>query len=120
MRKTILSKLFFMSLFLSFVGVNSYAEEVVLCLNETDKYVDMVNGRDNCIEGEHQTVLNRSDLAEKKAFTPLANFKENSKCDGEGSITEIGFDENQNGSLDQNEIVSKGGTCNPTVAENEE
>jgi len=120
MKKTILSKLIFMSLFLSFVGVNSYAEEVVLCLNETDKYVDMVNEKNVCVEGESQLVINRSDMGQKKAFTPLANFKENSKCDGEGTFTEIGFDENQNGSLDQNEIVSKSGICNPAVAENEE
>jgi len=120
MRKTILSKLIFMSLFLSFVGVNSYAEEVVLCLNETDKYVDMVNGRDNCIGGENQIVLNRSDLAEKKAFTPLANFKEDKDCEGQGQITEIGFDQNNNSALDQDEIVSRSGSCSPVVAENEE
>lgn len=117
MKITIQTTLFIMLMYFCSIGVSALAEEVILCINEEENYVDMVNEKDVCAENESQFVINRSDMGEKKAFTPLANFKENADCSGDGSRTEIGFDENENGSLDQNEIVSISGVCNPEIAE---
>ena len=120
MKKTMLSKLskfIFMFLLISTIGVNSNAEEVVLCVSETEQYVDMVGEKGVCVEGENEVVISGTDIAQKKEFTPVANFKDYSQCDGEGSTTEIGFDQNNNGTLDQDEIVGKRSVCNPSDTE---
>jgi len=101
-------------------GSNSIAEEVVLCMSETDQYIVMVNEKGDCLEEEKQMVMSGSGMEPRKSMTPVANFKANEECDGEGTLTEIGFDSNENGELDKDEITTTTGTCNSTVAENEE
>ncbi len=120
MKKIIISSLIVTVVSLFSLGSNSIAEEVVLCTSHADQYIVMVNEKGDCIESEIQIVLSGSGMESKKSMTPVANFMEDKKCDGEGAKTEIGFDENGNGELDKDEIVSTAGTCNPTVAENEE
>ena len=99
---------------LIFIPLNYlYAGEVVLCLNEEEQYVITVNGKGDCHDGEDQIVMNSADMDQKKDFVPLANFKEDKDCNGKGTMIEIGFDENDNGTLEQSEIVSMSGSCNP-------
>ncbi len=101
-------------------GSNSIAEEAILCTSHADQYIVMVNEKGDCLEEETQMVLSGPGMEAKKSMTTVANFKKDEKCEGEGTITEIGFDANGNGKLDPDEIASTAGTCNPTVAENEE
>lgn len=91
----------------------SIAEEVVLCVSMADQYVVTVNEKGDCIENENQIVVSGSHMARKKSMTPVARFTSNDDCDGEGTRTEIGFDENGNGEPDTNEIVSTTGSCAP-------
>lgn len=120
MIKIINSIVFVLIVGLVYLSLNAKAEEVVLCAGQEDQYVVMVNEKGDCLEEEVETVLDRPDLAQKKTFTPLANYKNNEHCAGEGTMTEVGFDENSNGELDQNEVVSSYGTCSPVIAEESE
>jgi len=99
---------------------NSMAEEVVLCTSHADQYIVMVNDKGDCIETEIQIVLSGSGMESKKSMTPVANFLENKGCDGEGTLTEIGFDSNENGELDKDEITSTAGSCSPIAEESSE
>ena len=55
-----------------------------------------------------------------KSLTPVASFKPDDKCGGEGTITEIGFDANGNGKLDAGEIVTSTANCKPAPPEEDE
>lgn len=97
------------------------AEEIVLCISQTDEYVAKVNNKRDCLENENHMVISGKKMEEKQNLTPVANFKTNEKCEGEGSITEIGFDENNNGKLETDEIESSQSICStPLVAEEDE
>jgi len=76
----------------------------------------MVDSKEDCLEDETLTELSGDGLAGKKSMTPLANFKPYEDCDGHGTTTEIGFDENGNGSLDAGEIMSAASKCSPKVS----
>ena len=120
MKKILISSLMLTVVSFFNIGNSSIAEEVILCTSHADQYIVMVNEKGDCVESETQIVLSGSGMDTKKSMTPVANFKKDEKCEGEGTITEIGFDANGNGQLDKDEITSTAGTCNPTVAENEE
>jgi hypothetical protein len=102
------------------LGSNSIAEEVVLCMSHADQYIVMVNEKGDCLEEESQIVLSGSGMEAKKSMAPLANFKPNGDCDGEGTKIEFGFDENGNDGLDANEIDTTNATCSPLVLAEEE
>jgi len=101
------------------LGSNSIAEEVVFCTSHADQYIVVVNEKGDCIESETEIVLSGSGMESKKSMTPVANFLENKDCNGQGTLTEIGFDSNENGELDKDEIDSTAGTCSPIVEDSE-
>ena len=117
MKKIIASTLITLTVFLGGFAVSINAEEVILCMSHTDQYVVMVDEKEDCLEDENQMILSGSDMEGRKSMTPVANFKEHDKCDGEGTMTEIGFDKNGNGKLDSDEIASRSGICNPALPE---
>jgi hypothetical protein len=115
MKKIITLSLTAVLFIFSCATVNSFAEEILLCISEEDQSIVMVDSKEDCLEDETLTELNGNGLAEKKSMTPLANFKPYEDCDGEGNTREIGFDENSNGTLDAGEIMSVNRKCNPTL-----
>ena len=96
------------------------ADEVFLCYSHHDQYVVLVESKEDCLEEESLLTLSSSSIKKSDNLTPVANFLENDKCDGEGTKTEIGFDKNSNSSLDQDEIVGSSRSCTPAVAESSE
>ena len=98
-------------LMLSAFGSLSNAEQIVLCLNSTDQYVIIVNEEGDCLEDETQMKMSGTRMAEFKSLTPVANFQNNNKCETEGTVTEIGFDQNGNNKLDKDEIYAGSSTC---------
>jgi len=98
-------------LFLLTYGSFSNAEEIVLCLNSTDQYVVIVNEEGDCLEDETQMKMSGTRMAELKSLTPVANFENNNECETEGTVTEIGFDQNGNSKLDEDEINTTASTC---------
>ncbi len=120
MKKILISSLILTAVSFFNIGNSSIAEEVILCTSHADQYIVMVNEKGGCLDEEIQVILNGSGMEAKKSMTPVANFKKDEKCEGEGTITEIGFDANGNSKLDSDEIASTAGICNPTVAESEE
>lgn len=111
MKRIIISIIMLSGLTMFVFADYSISEEVVLCISHADQYIVMVNEKGDCIDTENQLIISGSGMEAKKNMTPVANFKTDEKCDGEGIITEIGFDENGNGQLDSNEIVNSTGTC---------
>jgi hypothetical protein len=105
-----------------FIGLasQSTAQELILCLNQADNYVVQETSVENCKEHERAVKLERSDLAEKRNMTPLAEYTSSNECKGEGTTTTIGFDENDNGALEANEIIMSSSSCSPLFAEDTE
>ncbi len=90
---------------------DAQAKEVIICVNVTDEEVTLMNARGNCFEGEKQFVFGGPGAELQNAIIPLVNVSPNQNCETEGNRIEIGFDRDDDGILDQEEIVSVSQDC---------
>lgn len=89
----------------------TFADEIVMCMSSNDQYVVVVENKDDCLEEESQITLEAKGLEAKKSMTPIMRNKPLDDCEGEGLLTEVGFDDNGDGTLDSNEVLSSLGSC---------
>jgi len=100
---------------------NSIAEQIDLCLSDSEQYAVIVNSKDDCLEDERwMKISGGQEVDSKKKFTPLIIITPNKDCNTEGVLRTIGFDENNNGSLDENEVVSINSECKIQIEGNRE
>ena len=111
MKKIIASILLFAVFCLVNMGGNSIADEVVLCVSQENQYAVLTDEAGNCLEEESEITVSGSSIKKSDSYVPLANFQANDDCDGEGSKMNIGFDTNQSGALEPEEILSSSSTC---------
>ncbi len=90
---------------------DAQAEEVILCIDVTDEEVTLMNARGNCFEGEKEFVYGGPGAKLQDAIIPLVNVSPNQNCETEGNRIEIGFDRDDDGILDPEEIVSISQDC---------
>ena len=112
MRKTLILIITVLSLTIFFQTKASSADEINLCLNDAEQYAVIVNGKEDCLEDESWMKIDGGkSLASMKEYTPLLEVAPNQECSTEGVIRTIGFDQNNNGSLEQSEIASSRSNC---------
>lgn len=92
-------------------GSNSTALEMGLCISQENKYIVQADPDGSCRDGEELMTINGAGVAEMNNLSPVATFTNNDECDTEGIIAKIGFDQDNNGALDQDEIISTGSDC---------
>ena len=111
MKKTIILSLIITVFCLGNLGSNSIADEVVICVSEENQYAVLTDGTENCLEEESEITISGSSIKKSESQVPLANFQTNTDCDGEGSKVDVGFDTNQSGALEAEEILSSSSSC---------
>lgn len=90
---------------------NSNAEQIDLCISDSEQHAVIVNGKDDCLEDEKWTSISGPDVESKMDYNPLVRVSPGKNCNTEGVEREVGFDVNNNGVLDENEIMSKSSEC---------
>ncbi len=90
---------------------DAQAEEVILCINVTDEEVYLTDARGNCFEGEKEVVFGGPGAELQDAIIPLVNVSWNQNCETEGNRIEIGFDRDDDGILDPEEILGVSQDC---------
>lgn len=91
------------------------ADEVHICVSEQDGYAVKVQENEKCHEHESKTIVSGAHIADKNGMELLSEFSSNEECQGEGINSSLGFDENGNGNLEPNEIVTTSSSCSPEV-----
>ena len=98
-----------------YMGVDAISSEIVLCINNPEEYVTRVNSKTDCLDEETSMTISGPDTEEIDRYSPLAIFKALEDCEGEGHIVLIGFDKNNNGTLDADEEYSRKSSCNTPI-----
>lgn len=90
---------------------NSNAEQIDLCISDSEQHAVIVNGKDDCLEDESWMRISGQDLESKMDYNPLVRVSPGKNCNTEGVFREVGVDVNNNGVLDENEIMSTSSEC---------
>ncbi len=93
---------------------DSLADEVVFCISHEEENVALMDAKGLCVEGENEYVIEGSGVERSEDLVPLAIFSNNSQhCDenSTGVTTEVGFDRDDNGVLNANEVMISSGSC---------
>ncbi len=113
MKRTIISILVLLGT-ATFVGVpNSRADEVVFCVAQKDRDAILMDAKGLCVEDQDEYVISGSGIERSEGWLPLAVFSDKVDC-GEGSTgttTQVGFDKNDDGILDTDEVMAASGIC---------
>ena len=115
MKKLIVSILTLSGLAMAVHADYSLADEIILCVNqENSPYA--VDARGLCVEGEQEYVISGSGIKQSEDLVPLAVFSQSENCGGEsaGTTMWVGFDNDEDGVLDDDEVVASSGSCVPT------
>ena len=100
------------------IGVaNSLADEVVFCVSQEEENVALMDAKGLCAEGENEYVIDGSGVERSEDLASLAVFSDNENCEegSTGTTTQIGFDKNDDGRLDTNEVMIISGSCVASV-----
>ena len=89
----------------------SNAEEIILCVDEIDEEVNLMNARGSCLEDEREFTFSRPGDGDQVNVIPLVISSPNKNCETEGTRTELGFDTDGDGVLDAEEIISISENC---------
>lgn len=104
-----------LSVLISILFINtekSYSEEIDLCIAQNDEYATVVNSKQDCLDDEVWMKIRGGEaLQEKLKYTPLVKMSENVNCETEGYVRAVGFDTDNDGYLDQNEIAMTKTSC---------
>ncbi|GJM14915.1 MAG: hypothetical protein DHS20C13_02420 [Thermodesulfobacteriota bacterium] len=111
MTRTIITILLFSGLTTLIWADEVIADEVYLCVSKENQYVVLTDGKGSCIEEESEIMISSSSIKAGERNAPLANFQENEGCEGEGSKVDVGFDTNQSGVLEPEEILNSSSSC---------
>ncbi len=100
---------------------SSIADEVVLCLSEENQYVVLVDGAGGCLDEESEIKISSTNINKTENLIPLATFSPNHSCEdgATGYEYHLGFDKNENGALDSQEIETSASSCT-TIYDSEE
>lgn len=104
-----------------FQANKSSAEQIVLCMSDAEQYAVIVDSKDECLEDEvSNKMMGGRDIESKKKYMPLLKVSPNNDCTTQGFVRTFGFDVNNNGSLDENEIESTSRICKLETEESDE
>ena len=112
--KKIITSILILSGLMMFAGVtDSLADEVVFCVSQEEGTVALMEAKGLCADGESEYVIDGSGVERSEHLASLAIFSDNVDCgeDSTGTTTQVGFDENDNGILDTDEVMIISGTC---------
>ena len=92
---------------------DSLAGEVVFCVSQEEQSAVLANATGLCAEGENEYVIDGSGVERSEDLVPLAVFSNNQNCDegSTGTTTQVGFDNNDNGTLDADEVMTSSSSC---------
>jgi len=101
---------------------NSLAGEVVFCVSQERETAVLMDAKGLCVEGQNEYVISGPGLERSKELAVLAVFSDNKNCDEDstGTTTRVGFDNNDNGILDADEVMTISGTCIASVEDESE
>ena len=116
MKRIIISTLtlLMISISVAFIrSADSLADEVVFCVSQEEQSAVLADATGLCAEGENEYVIDGSGVERSEDLVPLTVFSNNQNCDegSTGTTTQVGFDKNDNGTLDADEIMVISGSC---------
>ena len=116
MKGIIISILTLLGLVMFVHSHDSLADEVVFCVSQESQSAVLTDAEGLCAEGENEYVISGSGITISEDFVPLAVFSDNENCDegSTGTTTQVGFDENEDGTLGTDEVMAISGSCSPT------
>lgn len=101
-----------------FTGVTDLlANEVVFCVSQEEGNVASMDVKGLCTEGENEYVIDGPGVERPEGLASLAVFSNNENCEegSTGTTTQVGFDKNDNGILDTDEVMVISGSCIASV-----
>jgi len=92
---------------------DSLADEVVFCVSQEEGTVALMDAKGLCADGESEYVIDGSGVERSEDFASLAVFSDNENCEegSTGTTTQLGFDKNDDGKLNTNEIMIVSASC---------
>lgn len=90
---------------------NSHAQEIVLCLDVTNREIMRVEARGECVAAEREIVISGSGTDAWNGLVPLVKFSPTKFCETAGIRYDFGFDRDDDGALDAEEIISTSEDC---------
>ena len=97
-----------------FIGAgDSLAGEVVFCVNREDQSAVLADAKGLCGDDKEEYVISGTGVERSEDLEPLAVFSDYEDCDEglTGTATRVGFDENDDGSLNDDEVMAIFGSC---------
>ena len=99
----------------TFIGaVDSLAGEVVFCVDREDQSAVIADAKGLCGDGKEEYIIAGTGVEQSEDLAPLvAVLPDNQHCDEglTGTATRVGFDENDDGSLNDDEVMAIFGSC---------
>ena len=112
--KKIITSILILSGLMMFTGVtDSLADEVVFCVSQKEESAVLMDAKGLCDDGENEYVIDGSEVERSEDLASLAVFSDNENCEegSTGTTTQVGFDKNDNGILDTDEVMVISGSC---------
>lgn len=115
MKRNLIAILLIPALTLFFAWNFSKAEDVIICVSEENESGAVVAEQGQCIDDEEELTISGTDITKIQPISPIVISSENNNCEEgfSGIKTQIGFDQNDNGELDENELIKTIATCGP-------
>ena len=113
-RMIAVSILTFLGLAMFISAGDSLAGEVVFCVDREDQSVVIADAKGLCGDGKEEYVISGTGVEQSEDLAPLvAVLPDNQHCDEglTGTATRVGFDENDDGSLNDDEVMAIFGSC---------
>ncbi len=111
MKRTIILMLLGMATLISVA--NSRADEVVFCVSQEDREAILMDAKTLCVGDQDKYVISGPGIERSEGWLPLVVFSDNQDCKegSTGTTTHVGFDKNDNGILDTDEVMAVSGAC---------
>ena len=92
---------------------DSLADEVVFCVSPEEGNVALMDAKGLCAEGQSEYVIDGSGIERSEDLVPLAMFSDYEDCDkgSTGTTTKIGFDNNGDEALGDDEVMAISSSC---------
>ena len=122
MKKITISILTF-SVLAAFIGADdSLAGEVIFCVDQKDQSAIIADARGLCGDGKEEYVISSTGVEQSQKLVPLVVFSNKQDCDegSTGTRKQLGFDNNDNGILDADEVMAISGICIASVKDESE
>ncbi len=93
------------------IGINAFAGELYLCVDENNETVTRMNSQGQCLEEQREVIFKNMEDEHISQLVPVASFAPNENCKGKGTRVDLGFDNDGDGNLDSEELISRKETC---------